>query len=100
LGKAREDRPAIVGIGISALPLSSCDTAFFGTALPPSATPEGRVRNKAMNANLKQAMFGEVQRYFDTLLARSGLPALPDFFVDAITLIAGEGEAPSPECAL
>lgn len=84
LGKAREDRPAIVGIGISALPLSSCDTAFFGTALPPSATPEGRVRNKAMNANLKQAMFGEVQRYFDTLLARSGLPALPDFFVDAM----------------
>ncbi|MGJ7605116.1 glycosyltransferase [Variovorax sp. LT1R20] len=84
LGKEREDRPAIVGIGISALPLSSCDTAFFGTALPPSSTPEGRVRNKAMNANLKQAMFGEVQRYFDTLLARSGLPALPDFFVDAM----------------
>ena len=81
---AREDRPAIVSIGISALPLSSCDTAFFGTALPPSATPEGRVRNRAMNANLKQAMFGEVQRYFDALLTCAGLPALPDFFIDAM----------------
>lgn len=80
----REERPAVVGIGISALPLSSCDTAFFGTALPPSATPEGRVRNRAMNANLRQAMFGEVQRYFDALLTCAGLPALPEFFVDAM----------------
>jgi MGT family glycosyltransferase len=80
----REDRPAIVSIGISALPLSSCDTAFFGTALPPSSTPERRQRNKAMNANLKQAMFGDVQRYFDALLTRSGSPALPDFFIDAM----------------
>ncbi len=67
----------------SALPLSSCDTAFFGTALPPSSTPEG-ARNWAMNANLKQAMFGEVQRYFDALLTCAGLPALPDFFIDAM----------------
>ncbi|EJL78411.1 glycosyltransferase, MGT family [Variovorax sp. CF313] len=80
----REQRPAVVAIGISALPLSSCDTAFFGTALPPSSTPQGRVRNRAMNANLKQAMFGEVQRYFDALLTCAGLPALPDFFIDAM----------------
>ncbi|WPH19322.1 glycosyltransferase [Variovorax paradoxus] len=80
----RDKRPAVVAIGISALPLSSCDTAFFGTALPPSSTPEGRARNRAMNANLKQAMFGEVQRHFDGLLARSGSPALPEFFVDAM----------------
>ncbi len=80
----RENRPAIVSIGISALPLSSCDTAFFGTALPPSSTPQGQTRNRAMNANLKQAMFGEVQRYFDALLTCSGAPKLPDFFVDAM----------------
>jgi len=80
----REQRPAVAAIGISALPLSSCDTAFFGTALPPSSTPEGRVRNRAMNANLRQAMFGEVQRYFDALLTCAGLPALPEFFIDAM----------------
>jgi MGT family glycosyltransferase len=77
-------RPAIVAIGISALPLSSRDTAFFGTALPPSSTPEGRQRNLAMNNNLKQAMFGEVQRYFDKLLTASGSPVLPTFFIDAM----------------
>jgi MGT family glycosyltransferase len=81
---ARQARPAIVAVGISALPLSSCDTAFFGTALPPSATAEGRLRNLAMNSNLKQAMFGEVQRYFDSLLTASGHPALPSFFIDAM----------------
>ncbi|MBT2335407.1 glycosyltransferase [Variovorax paradoxus] len=80
----REERPAVVAIGISALPLSSCDTAFFGTALPPSSTPEGRARNRAMNANLQQAMFGEVQRQFDAVLKRAGAPALPEFFVDAM----------------
>ena len=80
----REARPAVVAIGISALPLSSCDTAFFGTALPPSSTPEGRARNKAMNANLQQAMFGDVQRHFDTVLRRLGAGALPAFFVDAM----------------
>lgn len=84
---AREDRPAVVSIGISALPLSSCDTAFFGTALPPSATPEGRARNRAMNGNLQHAMFGEVQRYFNTVLARAGSPALPSFFVDAMVTL-------------
>lgn len=80
----RAARPAVVAVGISALPLSSCDTAFFGTALPPCATPEGRLRNRAMNANLQRAMFGEVQRHFDAVLARAGLPALPEFFVDAM----------------
>lgn len=84
---ARAARPAVVGIGISALPLSSCDTAFFGTALPPSSTPEGRARNRSMNTNLKQAMFGEVQRYFDALLACMALPALPDFFIDAMVTL-------------
>jgi MGT family glycosyltransferase len=77
-------RPPIVAIGISALPLSSRDTAFFGTALPPSATPEGQLRNVAMNNNLKQAMFGDVQRYFDKLLTASGVSALPTFFIDAM----------------
>lgn len=77
-------RPAIVGIGISALPLASADTAFFGTALPPSSTPEGRSRNRAMHANLSQAMFGDVQRHFDTVLAQLGVGPLPMFLVDAM----------------
>jgi MGT family glycosyltransferase len=83
----RHARPPVVAIGISALPLSSCDTAFFGTALPPSTTVEGRARNLAMNANLQQAMFGDVQRYFNSLLARLGCPPLPAFFIDAMVTL-------------
>lgn len=83
----REDRPPIVSIGISALALSSRDTAFFGTALPPSSTPEGRVRNQSMNRNLQQAMFGDVQRHFDGLLLRLGSRPLPGFFVDAMVTL-------------
>src|SRR4030088_2651924 len=43
-----EKRIPIVALGITALALSSADTAFFGTALPPSITPEDRARNSAM----------------------------------------------------
>lgn len=80
----RETRPPIVAIGITALSLSSCDTAFFGTALPPLATPDGQARNLAMNRNLKHAMFGEVQRYFNQCLAATGAPALPDCVLDTM----------------
>jgi MGT family glycosyltransferase len=81
---ARAARPPVLAIGISALPLSSCDTAFFGTALAPLATPGGQARNVAMNRNLKTAMFGDVQRYFDQRLAACGARALPDFVLDAM----------------
>jgi UDP:flavonoid glycosyltransferase YjiC (YdhE family) len=37
-----------------------------------------------MNANLQQAMFGDVQRHFDAVLRRLGAGALPAFFVDAM----------------
>jgi UDP:flavonoid glycosyltransferase YjiC (YdhE family) len=84
---ARRPRPPIVGIGISALPLASCDTAFFGTALPPSSTTEGRVRNRLMHTNLSQAMFGDVQQYFDAALAALGAGVLPAFFVDAMVTL-------------
>ncbi|WCM89256.1 glycosyltransferase [Acidovorax sp. NCPPB 3576] len=83
----REERPAIVSIGISALALSSRDTAFFGTALPPSSTPEGRVRNQAMHRNLQQAMFGDVQRHFNSALSALGAPGLPGFFIDAMVTL-------------
>lgn len=77
-------RPPIVGIGISALALSSADTAFFGTALPPAVSAPDRARNLAMNRNLQQALFGAVQQHFDDVLAAQGLPPLPCFFIDAM----------------
>jgi MGT family glycosyltransferase len=80
----REKRVPIVSLGITALALSSADTAFFGTALPPSSTPEGRARNVAMNRHLQQAIFGDVQRYFNETLAKHGSRPLPAFLFDSM----------------
>jgi hypothetical protein len=39
-----EERTPIVALGIAPLALSSADTAFFGTALPPARTPQERAQ--------------------------------------------------------
>jgi UDP:flavonoid glycosyltransferase YjiC (YdhE family) len=79
----REARIPIVALGITALGLSSADTAFFGTGLPPPLTPQERARNVVMNGHLQRAVFGSVQRYFNDVLARQGSCPLPAFLFDA-----------------
>src|SRR5882762_4653706 len=79
-----QERVPIVALGITALALSSADTAFFGTGLPPALTPEDRARNVAMNSHLQQAIFGSAQRYFNDTLARHGSRPLPAFLFDAM----------------
>ncbi len=80
----RETRPPVVSLGITALALSSIDTAFFGTALPPSSTPEGRARNMAMNKHGQQVVFGPVQQYFNDVLVKHGSRPLPVFVYDSM----------------
>jgi MGT family glycosyltransferase len=79
-----EKRVPIVALGITALALSSADTAPFGTALPPALTPEDRARNVAMNSHLQQAIFGPTQRYFNDVLVKYGSRPLPAFLFDAM----------------
>jgi MGT family glycosyltransferase len=79
-----EERVPIVALGITALALSSADTAFFGTALPPSGAAEGRARNLAMNSHLQEAIFGSTQRYFNDILVKHGSRPLPAFLFDAM----------------
>src|SRR6202040_1452727 len=50
-----EKRIPIVALGITALALSSADSAFFGTGLPPSWAAADRARNAAMTSHLQQA---------------------------------------------
>src|SRR3979411_1358286 len=83
LGPPQERFP-IVALGITALALSSADTAFFGTALPPALTPEDRARNLAMNSHLQQAIFGPAQRYFNEILVKHGSRPLPAFLFDTM----------------
>jgi MGT family glycosyltransferase len=79
-----EERVPIVALGIAPLALSSADTAFFGTALPPAGTPQERARNVAMNSHLQQAIFGSTQQYFNDILVRHGSRSLPSFLFDAM----------------
>ena len=79
-----ENRVPIVALGITALALSSADTAFFGTALPPALTPEDRARNVAMNCHLQKAIFGSAQQYFNNMLVKLGSRPLPEFLFDSM----------------
>jgi UDP:flavonoid glycosyltransferase YjiC (YdhE family) len=78
------ERVPIVALGVAPLALSSADTAFFGTALPPARTPQERARNVAMNSHLQQAIFGSTQQYFNDILVKHGSRPLPAFLFDSM----------------
>lgn len=80
----RAARPPIISCGISPLSVSSRDTAFFGTGLPPGSAPAARMRNIAMNRYMQETVFAGVQAYFDQVLEGLGLGPLQTFVGDAV----------------
>jgi len=80
----RHARPAVLSVGISALALTSADTAFFGSAKPPPANAAARMRNAMATKFMQQSMLGGVQKYFNDTLARLGCSPLPVFLLDAL----------------
>ena len=71
---------ATITVGITATTVTSTDTAPPGSGLPPDASEEGRVRNAAANAAMRQALAPE-QDHLDAVLASLGAgpaPFLPD----------------------
>jgi UDP:flavonoid glycosyltransferase YjiC (YdhE family) len=73
-GLAEAGDPPYATYGISALTLSSRDTAPFGTALPPATSPLGRLRNRALAALFRNFLFRDVNAYGDRMLASLDLP--------------------------
>lgn len=63
-----------ISVGISPLPLPSRDTAPFGTGLKPSASPLGRLRNRALYALLDRLVFAEAKSINEGIRADLGLP--------------------------
>jgi len=61
-------------LGVIPLVRSSVDTAPFGLGLAPSATPLGRLRNRALNFAVEKILFRDVQRHWNDTRARAGLP--------------------------
>ncbi|BEU94498.1 glycosyltransferase [Acidovorax sp. DW039] len=83
----RHERPPVVALGITALALSSADTAAFGTGMAPPTTPQARQQCRTMQQTLQRTVFGDVQRHFDAVLQRMGRPPLPAFFTDAMVTL-------------
>jgi UDP:flavonoid glycosyltransferase YjiC (YdhE family) len=65
---------AWISVGISPLPIPSRDTAPFGTALPPSATPLGRLRNRLLYGLMDHVLLRDVGRHWQQIRARIELP--------------------------
>ena len=80
-----EDRPPIIRAGITPLLFSSRDTAPYGFGKPPSSSPVGRLRNRALNA-VTRRMFASSHRYANAMLRAQGVGKLPVFMLDATLL--------------
>jgi UDP:flavonoid glycosyltransferase YjiC (YdhE family) len=65
-----------VSVGVVPLTVPSVDTAPFGMALPPSSTPLGRMRNRALNTLLDRVLLHDVRAYNRMVRARVGLAPL------------------------
>ena len=75
------DGPPCVICGMSILGLRSCDTAPFGTALPPDASPLGRVRNAILGAFAHTFLLRDLRTYTNRMRRELGLrPVSYPFF--------------------
>lgn len=79
-------RPPVAALNVSALILSSRDTAPFGFGLAPSTKPLGRARNLALRLVIQRVLLGPSQRHFQRVVASVGSPTLPMFYMDAFSL--------------
>jgi len=68
--------------GITALGMSSRDTAPFGLALPPSSTKFGRLRNRFLNWVVDRVSFREANNHNERMRHDLGLPPLDSGLFD------------------
>ncbi|MEI4272217.1 glycosyltransferase [Klenkia sp. LSe6-5] len=74
-------RPPVLAAGIMPLAQTSRDVAPYNTALPPSSTRLGRLRNRTLNAVGRRVLFAPTQRLADQLVRDVGGTGLGDSFV-------------------
>ncbi|SBT38717.1 glycosyltransferase [Micromonospora auratinigra] len=65
---------AWISVGISPLPIPSRDTAPFGSALSPSATTLGRLRNRLLYSLMDNVVLRDVGNHWQQLRASIALP--------------------------
>ena len=75
-------RPPIIALGVTPLTQSSRDVAPAGTALPPSSSPLGRVRNRVLGVIARRVLFRRTQQLATSILADLDVPHLDSFVMD------------------
>ncbi|MEV1129181.1 nucleotide disphospho-sugar-binding domain-containing protein [Agromyces sp. NPDC049794] len=75
-------RPPVLAAGVIPLSQSSTDAAPYGLGLAPSASPIGRMRNRALNAFVQKVVFRRTQELADDIMAELGRPQLSNFVLD------------------
>ena len=77
-----DPRPPILALGVTPLTQSSRDVAPAGTALPPSSSPLGRLRNRVLGLLARRVLFRDTQRLATRILADLGVVRLDAFVMD------------------
>jgi UDP:flavonoid glycosyltransferase YjiC (YdhE family) len=72
-------------LGISALTLSSRDTAPANSALPPNASALGRLRNRALNTLLHRVLLRDASNHANYVRWKLGLPPLRRSLFDLLS---------------
>lgn len=78
-------RARVIGIGIGPLVQISRDVAPFNTALPPSSTFLGRLRNRALNLLVARVLFARTQRLAADAIEQASGTRLRTFVLDLTT---------------
>jgi MGT family glycosyltransferase len=69
---------------ITALTITSHDTAPFGMALPPTSSALGQLRNRALHWLFNNVLFRDVNTYYNATRAKIGLPPAAVGPLDAV----------------
>lgn len=77
----------VIGIGVTPLPLTSIDTAPFGLGLAPDASEAGRLRNRALNAEVASQVFVAAQTHLVAVLRDAGATTAPPFVFDGMVAL-------------
>lgn len=73
--------PAVL-VAVSPLAIAGRDVAPFGTGLPPSSSPLGRLRNRTLNWAMSHVLFAPAQRAAERALTEVGMTPPPGYFMD------------------
>ncbi|SDP20778.1 glycosyltransferase, MGT family [Paenibacillus sp. yr247] len=82
LGATGVRAKGFIVVGVVPLMFSSIDAAPFGMGLEPDSSEEGRARNIAHNALMKDTIFGETQKLYEKVLNDLGATEEIPFFFD------------------